>query len=351
MVDLVPGELHACDYLCHSLLLSGGEAWVAFTPGGRGAISAPSYGDDWHSNRAGAVRLRCRIPGHSIAKGRAKANSTPQRKIASPARDRRASQAIAGPLAVPYLLQSSLRLGRPHGPIHVRICIAHHFEARVGGVSPEAVRARVERWVRDYPARFANFHGRSPVGAPGRVASGHFRRAQPCQFAHGCAPTGERLRGDFLVERNSFRFSVPLVPFERANRSAGKKRNEFRSTTGKNREVKRGPRTGGGSSRFLTRQPRWAWRPRQWQAGPPGLWHRPVAARPHWCSSARYHGLPGPSRSAGSRRSWAPVAAVPRGVPRFAASRCKAPAAWDWRSTSRGSRDGTGWPLASGRDR
>src|SRR5208337_1989665 len=23
---------------------------------------------------------------------------------------------------------------------------------------------------------------------------GHFRRAQPCQFAHGCAPTGERLR-------------------------------------------------------------------------------------------------------------------------------------------------------------
>src|SRR5208337_4900580 len=60
---------------------------------------------------------------------------------------------------------------------------------------------------------------------------GHFRRAQASQFARGCAPTGERLRGCFLVERNSFRFSVPLVPFERANRSAGKKRNEFRSTT------------------------------------------------------------------------------------------------------------------------
>ena len=44
------------------------------------------------------------------------------------------------------------------------------------------------------------------------------------------APTCERLRGDFLVERNSFRCSVPLVPFERANRSAEKKRNEFRST-------------------------------------------------------------------------------------------------------------------------
>jgi len=38
-----------------------------------------------------------------------------------------------------------------------------------------------------------NFYGRSPVGAPGRVAGGHFRRAQPSQFAHGCAPTGERL--------------------------------------------------------------------------------------------------------------------------------------------------------------
>ena len=73
----------------------------------------------------------------------------------------------------------------------------------------------------------------------GRVAGGHFRRAQPSQFAHGCAPTGERLGGDFMVERNSFRsplsshppsFSVALVPFEQANRSAGKKRNEFRST-------------------------------------------------------------------------------------------------------------------------
>ena len=74
------------------------------------------------------------------------------------------------------------------------------------------------------------FYGRLPVGAPGRVAGGHLRRAQPSQVAHGCAPTGERLRGDFLVERNSFRFSVALVPFEQANRSAGKKRNEFRST-------------------------------------------------------------------------------------------------------------------------
>src|SRR5208337_3965577 len=59
--------------------------------------------------------------------------------------------------------------------------------------------------------RFQKFSGRSPVGAPGRVAGGHFRRAQASQFAHGCAPTGERLRGYFLVERNSFRFSRLLA--------------------------------------------------------------------------------------------------------------------------------------------
>src|SRR5271165_5371312 len=41
-----------------------------------------------------------------------------------------------------------------------------------------------------------------------------------------------RTRSLGVVERNSFRSSVPLVSFERANRSAGagKKRNEFRST-------------------------------------------------------------------------------------------------------------------------
>ncbi len=39
----------------------------------------------------------------------------------------------------------------------------------------------------------SNFYGRSPVGAPGRVAGGHLRRAQPSQVALVCAPTGERL--------------------------------------------------------------------------------------------------------------------------------------------------------------
>ena len=93
------------------------------------------------------------------------------------------------------------------------------------------------------------FRRRSPVGAPGRgvgrpilrcataatypdahqLASAYklfwalaswcartggrrpFSEAQPPQFAHGCAPTGEHLRGYFLVERNSFRFSRLLA--------------------------------------------------------------------------------------------------------------------------------------------
>jgi len=79
----------------------------------------------------------------------------------------------------------------------------------------------------------SNFSGRSPVCAPRRMADGHFRRAQPSKFAHDCAPNGDGLRRDFLVEWDSFRCSVPLVPFEQANRSAGKKRNEFRPTAPK----------------------------------------------------------------------------------------------------------------------
>src|SRR5271157_1372798 len=42
-------------------------------------------------------------------------------------------------------------------------------------------------------------------------------------------------RGHFLVERNSFRFLRSVDSFERANRSAGNKRNEFRSTTSRRR--------------------------------------------------------------------------------------------------------------------
>ncbi len=66
---------------------------------------------------------------------------------------------------VPYMLQSGHRPGRPHGPIHVLICIADHFEPRAGNVLEEVARARVEKWVRDYPEIFGKFRdsdGRTP---------------------------------------------------------------------------------------------------------------------------------------------------------------------------------------------
>ena len=66
---------------------------------------------------------------------------------------------------IPYLLQASRRPPGPGEPIHVLICIADHFEPRVGGAAPQVARERVERWVRDYPALFANFRdsdGRTP---------------------------------------------------------------------------------------------------------------------------------------------------------------------------------------------
>jgi hypothetical protein len=66
---------------------------------------------------------------------------------------------------VPYLLKGPRTPPRPGEPIHVMICVADHFEPRCGGVSPEVARDRVERWVRDYPARFGSFrdsHGRTP---------------------------------------------------------------------------------------------------------------------------------------------------------------------------------------------
>ncbi|MGP0067385.1 MAG: hypothetical protein ACLQGP_27790, partial [Isosphaeraceae bacterium] len=66
---------------------------------------------------------------------------------------------------IPYLLQVGRRLRRPRGPIHVLICIADHFEPKIENVSQEVARARVEKWVRDYPENFGNCYdsdGRTP---------------------------------------------------------------------------------------------------------------------------------------------------------------------------------------------
>jgi len=63
----------------------------------------------------------------------------------------------------------------------------------------------------------------SPVGAPGRVAGVHFRRAQPPQFAHGCTPTGEApprllLRRTELIPFFPFRWFRLSEPIDRRGR-------------------------------------------------------------------------------------------------------------------------------------
>src|SRR5947209_1102547 len=67
---------------------------------------------------------------------------------------------------VPYALQTNKRrLPRDDDEVHVMLCVADHYEPKVGKAPPEKARARVERWVRDYPRQFAQVHdsdGRSP---------------------------------------------------------------------------------------------------------------------------------------------------------------------------------------------
>jgi hypothetical protein len=50
-------------------------------------------------------------------------------------------------------------------PVHLLLCIADHFEPKLGGAPPDVARARVARWVRDYPRLFGGFadsDGRPP---------------------------------------------------------------------------------------------------------------------------------------------------------------------------------------------
>ena len=54
---------------------------------------------------------------------------------------------------------------RATGPVHLLLCIADHYEPQIGGVSAAHARARVERWVRDFPRQFGAFRdsdGRPP---------------------------------------------------------------------------------------------------------------------------------------------------------------------------------------------
>ena len=67
---------------------------------------------------------------------------------------------------VPYILEArERRLPAADEPVHLFLCVADHFEPRWGGASAALARQRVERWVREYPRRFADFcdsDGRPP---------------------------------------------------------------------------------------------------------------------------------------------------------------------------------------------
>jgi hypothetical protein len=66
----------------------------------------------------------------------------------------------------PYVLQASKR--RPPAPgeeVHLLLCFADHFEPKYGSASLDVARARVARWVSDYPRQFGAFRdtdGRPP---------------------------------------------------------------------------------------------------------------------------------------------------------------------------------------------
>jgi hypothetical protein len=57
------------------------------------------------------------------------------------------------------------RAPAPTEDIHVLLCIADHYEPKLGNASPEIARARVQQWERDYPRLFAGLcdsDGRPP---------------------------------------------------------------------------------------------------------------------------------------------------------------------------------------------
>jgi hypothetical protein len=67
---------------------------------------------------------------------------------------------------LPYALQAGRRRRPGRGePVHLLLCVADHYEPRLGGVAPAVARRRVERWVTEYPRLFGDLRdsdGRPP---------------------------------------------------------------------------------------------------------------------------------------------------------------------------------------------
>ena len=71
-----------------------------------------------------------------------------------------------GPWLATYLASVGRRgAPAPGRPVHLLLCVADHFEPMLGGAPPPHQRARVRRWVTDYPRLFGRFRdsdGRPP---------------------------------------------------------------------------------------------------------------------------------------------------------------------------------------------
>src|SRR5262245_38453422 len=67
---------------------------------------------------------------------------------------------------VPYALEAQRRRPpRSTDDVHLLLCIADHFEPRLGNASADVARARVHQWLRQYPRLFGDLRdsdGRPP---------------------------------------------------------------------------------------------------------------------------------------------------------------------------------------------
>src|SRR5262249_34878351 len=49
------------------------------------------------------------------------------------------------------------RMPEPGRSIHLLLCVADHFEPKLGNAPPHIARERVQRWVEEYPKLFVTF--------------------------------------------------------------------------------------------------------------------------------------------------------------------------------------------------
>lgn len=67
---------------------------------------------------------------------------------------------------LPYVIETFRKPRRVEGPVHLIFAIADHFEPKAGNASASVARARIERWIHDYPSLLGGF--RDSDGQPPR---------------------------------------------------------------------------------------------------------------------------------------------------------------------------------------